>query len=587
MMLAAGAASGMTATVTPSTPSPVHVGTPVTFAASSPDAAAGTLWYRFRVRRPGAEYQMIRDFGPDSALTWTDSAHEGVFDMEVTIRNVDTGDVASAVLPYLFQSLVVGGQPAVTPTANPLVFLFSAPPCPAGSRMRVAFAPGSLAIRTARKQAAETGTTQYTPFHNCTPALSMNFYLAGMQAESSYVARAIVDTGTDIVSGAEVEFTTGKVSAALYSDTIQTPYVGTSSDPVLLGSPLGGHPVAHDLAGNVIWYGPDNLGMVTRPVAGGDLWSIVEVYGADPTHQLLNRFDLAGTLVVGTNAARVNEQLKALGKRQITGFHHEARSIAGGRVVALAGVEQVLTDVQGPGPVDVLGDMILVLDKNLNVVWTWDAFDNLDPHRMAVLGETCPSACPPIQLAKSANDWTHGNAVQETPDGNLLYSTRHQDWLVKISYDGGMGDGHILWRLGKDGDFTMKSSDPYPWFSHQHDGNVVSSDGTRLMVFDDGNTRVAAMGGGHSRGQELKLDEQSLTATPLLNVDLGVYAIAVGSAQHLRNGDAHFDAGFVQENNTIDSYSYEVDRTGKINYVAHQNAILYRTFRMSDLYTPN
>ena len=231
--------------------------------------------------------------------------------------------------------------------------------------------------------------------------------------------------------------------------------------------------------------------------------------------------------------------------------------------------------------------MIVVLDKNLNVVWTWDAFDHLDPHRAAVLGETCPGAgCPAFFLARTANDWTHGNAIQETPDGNFLYSTRNQDWLIKIAYDGGNGDGHVVWKLGQDGDFLIDSQDPFPWFSHQHDGNFESADPTRLMVFDDGNTRVAALNGGNSRGQVYQLDEKNRTAKLVLNADLGVYALAVGSAQRLRDGNYHFNAGFVFDTDRYDSYSIEVNPAGKIVYETHQDVILYRTFRMTDLYTP-
>jgi hypothetical protein len=208
-------------------------------------------------------------------------------------------------------------------------------------------------------------------------------------------------------------------------------------------------------------------------------------------------------------------------------------------------------------------------------------------HRVAVLGETCPSACPPTVLSQSGNDWTHGNAIQQTPDGNLLYSSRHQDWLIKIDYEYGEGDGHILWRMGVDGDFTIDSPDPYPWFSHQHDGNFEAADPTRLIVFDDGNTRVRAEQGGNSRGQVLAIDEPSRTVKPVLNADLGVYSQAVGSAQLLRDGNYAFDAGFVVEDGGIDSYSFEVDSTGAIVYSAHANAILYRSFRMVDMYTPN
>ena len=161
------------------------------------------------------------------------------------------------------------------------------------------------------------------------------------------------------------------------------------------------------------------------------------------------------------------------------------------------------------------------------------------------------------------------------------------DWLIKIAYNGGTGDGHIIYRLGKDGDFQISSSDPFPWFSHQHDSNFESSDPNRLLVFDDGNTRVVAAGTGNSRGQVLHVDEHNRIVTPLVNADLGVFSLAVGSAQALRDGNYHFDAGFVPENGTTDAYSFEVTPAGKIVYGAHQNTILYRTFRMTDMYTPN
>ena len=49
----------------------------------------------------------------------------------------------------------------------------------------------------------------------------------------------------------------------------------------------------------------------------------------------------------------------------------------------------------------------------------------------------------------------------------------------------------MLWRLGLDGDFTISPpispTNPYPWFSHQHDANYL--DGSTLAVFDNGNTR--------------------------------------------------------------------------------------------------
>jgi len=575
LLLGTGAACAMTATLSTSLEPPVPVGTMVSFSTAVADAPGGTLWYRFRVRRPGAEYRVVRDYGPVSTLDWTAAKHEGSFEIEVSARSVDTGEESTTSSFFQFQSLVMGRQPAISPTANSLVFLYSAPPCAPGSRMRVQFT-------------SPAGAAQNTPFQPCAPGLSMNFYLAGLLGGSAYKAQHVIDTGSDFVSGPEISFVTGDPPGDLYTDTILIPSRNPASNPILLGGPLGANPVANDLAGNVVWYGPAGMTFLTRVESGGEFWGIVEAPGEDSSQQVVRKFDLAGMTLLETNAARVNEQLKSMGKRTITAFHHEARPLPGGRVAVLAGVEEILTDVQGPGPVDVLGDMIVVLDEDLNVVWTWDAFDNLDVYRAAVLGETCPSAgCPPFYLAPAAHDWTHGNAVQQTADGDLLYSARNQDWLIKISYDAGYGDGHVVWKLGKDGDFQIDSKDVFPWFSHQHDGNFERGNPTRLMVFDDGNTRVAAQGGGNSRGQVLRIDEQNRTATPILNADLGVYSSAVGSAQRLRNGNYHFNAGFVQENGIIDSYSFEVDQSGAKVYEAHQDLILYRTFRMTDMYTPN
>ena len=61
----------------------------------------------------------------------------------------------------------------------------------------------------------------------------------------------------------------------------------------------------------------------------------------------------------------MNEQLAAMGKRQITSFHHEAILLPDGKILTLAATEQMMTGIQGTEPVDVLGDMILVLDSNL------------------------------------------------------------------------------------------------------------------------------------------------------------------------------------------------------------------------------
>jgi arylsulfate sulfotransferase len=384
-----------------------------------------------------------------------------------------------------------------------------------------------------------------------------------------------------------VTFTSGPADASVSG--LIVPATGTLSAPeeILLEAPLHLPAVATDSGGDVLWYGPSDVTYMTRPGGDGTFYGIIDA--TDPAHDAVRRFDLAGMTVQETNVARVNEQLATLKKRAISAFHHEARPLSGGRLLVLAAVEQILYDVQGAGAVDVIGDMVLVLDSDLQVVWSWDAFDHLDPHRRAVLGETClaGSGCPVHYLANDANDWTHGNAVQETPDGALLYSSRHQDWLIKIDFRDGAGNGDILWRLGKDGDFTIDSADPYPWFSHQHDPGYEPGSLSTLTLFDNGNTRLNGQSAGSSRGQVLELDEERRTARLLLNASLGVRSLALGSAQRLQDGDYHWNAGVIFDpaspvNPT--ALSIEVDSAGNIVGSVRALASVYRSFRVSDLY---
>jgi len=298
--------------------------------------------------------------------------------------------------------------------------------------------------------------------------------------------------------------------------------------------------------------------------------------------------DLVGNTILETNAAHINEQLTAMGKGTITSFHHEARRLPNGDVLVLAATERLLTDVQGPGEVDVIGDIILVLNSDLEVKWAWDAFDHLDVTRKAVLDEKCiPGAggCPIFLLAGIANDWLHGNSLSLAPDGNIIYSARHQDWIIKIDYANGKGSGAVIWRLGKDGDFELTGGDTQDWFSHQHDANFERGDtgAERLTLFDNGNTRRAVDPEAHSRGQVLEVDEAGRTAKLVLNADMGDYGLALGSAQKLANGNYFFELGWAPN---FFSHALEFDPAGNLVSQVEVETQQYRSFRMRDLYTP-
>ncbi len=594
-MLAGGLASatgfGMSVTLDSSRPSPAPLGTVVKWTAKASDANSGSLWYRFSVRRMGGglagssgarrrwdqDEQVLKDFGTDNGLDWTASDQEGMYELNVSVRNVDTGDAAHASAHFELQSLAQGGIPVITATSHPLIYLYSAPACAAGSRMRVQFT-------------SSDGGQHYTSYRDCGSGMSMNFTLAGLAAQSEYSVRHTIDTGSELQQGPVIKLATAPPSLDFVARTVMQPWPAAAQDGILLQATTASNPLATDLNGKVVWYYPGTIDFaregpffLTRPDSGGYLWGIIQNLAGDPSQQYVRQFDLTGRTVLQTNAARVSEQLVAMGKHPIGAFHHEARRLPDGNIAVLASVEQILTDVQGAGPVDILGDMIVVMDSNLQVVWAWDTFDHLDPARVATMNEKCPfGGCPPLFLAAAANDWTHGNAISPTPDGNLLYSTRSQDWVIKIDYSKGQGSGNVLWRIGKDGDFHYNSSDRYPWFSHQHDAQLLSDNAT-LVLFDNGNLRKMSDPSANSRGQVVALDEKNRVANLTLNADLGLFSGAMGSAQRLPSGDYHFELGMLAGPRSM---SVEVNASGETIHSLNVAAPEYRTFRMADMYTP-
>jgi len=558
------------ASFTPSVDSPVRLGTSITFTVSATDPDAGNLRYRYRVGYNGSPSSTIVDYGPSNTFVWTPWEAEGTYEIEVTVVNRATGSTASAAVPVTATSLAIFGGPMVNLTAHPLVALYSAPPCAAGL-MRVRFKMDSEA------------SWHMTSTRPCNGQTSTNFYVAGMYQNSTYRMVSDVISGSVISTSVDVTFTTGPVSASVLipatSTTVPSPTPTFTTEGVTLLSPLYYPMYAVDSNSNLLWYLPGQYYYGTRPAPGG---TFLVVYGN--TQQLetsgFREYDLAGNVVRDTNVEQVNAQLKSMGLGfTTTCFHHEVRKLNNGNYLVLAQTEK-MSDAQGPG-LDILGDVILLLDSNLQVLWTWNSFDHLDVTRKAVLGETCPTFAPGCVglLAPVVNDWTHSNSVSLTPDGNLVLSSRHQDFVYKLAYMNGTGDGHVMWRLGKDGDFLWNSSDPYPWQSHQHDAEFES---TALMtLYDNGNTRVQSYGG-NSRGMALLVNEANLTVAPVLNVDLGGYSAALGAAQRLLNGNYLFDSGVVGGG----AQSTEVTGSGTtVTSVQVMGAAIYRTFRLCDLYS--
>ena len=564
----------------PSLASPQPVGTPVDWVASASDTNPGTLVYRYSFGPSGGALAIVRDFSYAKNFTWVESVQEGTYQVQVTVKNLSTHETATSNASFVIAPRATPSLPVVvTPTANPLVALYSTTVCPVGYSVAVAF------------QALGSPVTQYTPPRTCT-GTTLNTYIAGMRANTFYVMTSCIYAGGvfwPITIG--VGFMTGTPSGVSFPTTavISPPPAGSEIRPVLLHSYIGTGYVetATDLAGNVIWYyGTTDHAYTTRVEAGGKM--LMVFFGSnDPYQQPLKEIDLAGNTLLETNAGAIADQLVALGAQPISSIHHEIRRLANGNFLLLGSVERMTPGVQGGA--DVLGDEIVILDPNLQVIWYWNAFDHLDVNRAAILGEMCTNlapGCPPVKLATVANDWLHSNAVDMGSDGNIIISLRHQDWIAKIDYANGTGTGAVLWRLGANGDFTINSSDPSPWFSHAHDAHWELGTTQYLSLFDNGNTRHAADPAAHSRGQLLSIDETNHTASLVLNFDLGLYSAAVGTAQMLWDGNVigvHYEAGAVNGGPLSQSITFYPSGIFELQSAS----TTYRSFQLKDLYRPN
>jgi sugar lactone lactonase YvrE len=631
--------------ITPSFTAPQPLGTPVTWTVTATDSNPGPLTFQFNVVSPGGATSMVFDYNVgaynagvwSAQFVWATIAGEGTYQVQIVAKDFNSGEAQTQTASYQLFSRVSGTTAVVSATANPLVALFSAPACPLGSSMQVMF--------------QESGSTVWnsTDWKACTDNTSMNFYVAGMYPGSTYLMLYRVQTGAKFALGREASFTTGPLPSNITFPvfTVKTPgkqFLDTRQ-PIVLHSiesttDLAHFPVATDLAGKILWYfRPLASAVLTRPLPDETMLALQDgrAWGPSQFQQLILEYDLAGNVVHQSNIGAIQQQLLTLGAVDggsceavpnpapigaacVSFFNHDLIRLPNGYTALIATTEKIFpAGTQGstsPLPIDIEGDMIVVLDTNWQAVWYWDSFDpagggygypNLPVSRAATLGETCApggSLCGPVLLtglgtAPTENQWLHGNSLFYMPSsGDFLFSMRSQDWLVKIDYNNGAGTGNVLWRMGNGGDFTFNNTnnDAWPWFSGQHDAEYANNGAGPLTVFDDGNTRLAAppagLGAGcqpsecSSRGMALTADETNLTVTPVMSQYLGESSLAYGSAQLLSNGNYFFDAGLVGNY----SFGLEVLPTagaiGGTEIYSVQTRVDYRAFRLSSLYQP-
>jgi hypothetical protein len=558
----------LTVSLTDIAPAVPYVGSPVTWVATSQGHGSKAV-YRFSVELDGGPFQVVRDFSRSANFTWN-PMQQGTYEIRVDVKSgiaARTGEFTIAT--YMAQTRVVGNSAVVSPMANPLVALYSAPPSP-GNSMYVQFA-----------QQGPTLSWQSTSPLSIVPGESTNFIVAGMLPNTTYLMRHVLDNGT---ASAPLAFTTGSLPADLNFPTftvVRPPAPGTDLSQREIfhaGLPSGNvvNTLATDLNGNVIWYYDAQAngfpGYAQNLEPNGTVMMLGgNVVGASGGESTLRQVDLAGDTLRETNIQAVNATLAAMHKPQILDFDHEAKLLPNGDTVVLASTPKIV-NYRGR-PTKFIGNMVIVLDQNFQPVWVWNSFNWLNTNR---LGTDHPVP----------TDWLHANSVSWSPeDGDLVVSLRAQDWAIKINYANGTGNGRIVWKLGAGGNLKAITNVSHPWFSHQHDVRYIND--TTLLVFDDGNNRQATFRSAHSRGQEWLLNEQNMTATLVVDADMGNYSDFLGSSERLANGNLAFTSGNLSTSRKPGGQSIEVLPNGTRVYVLQMSEFEYRSYFESTLYSAN
>lgn len=485
----------------------------------------------------------------------------------------------------------------VTPTATLPTATVNSTINPLVARLTVANAPSGA------KVVAQFGIdTSYARFSSEVTAASngvADLLVAGMTPKTAYHIRAKI-TGLDgsIAFTPDATFTTGALPPALASLNLKAESMPgrTPAPGVEMIEPAGApaYPYAVDLNGKLVWYytwadyNPRlSIGGMQRLANGHFVAAFASQTDApltgvvDRDKGLVREFDLAGETVRQITVTELNQKLSARGFNLVLDqFHHHVEALPNGHWLILSNTTRIVDGTP------MLGDVVVDLDDQLNPVFVWNAFDHLDPARHPF----------------GKGDWTHANAVTYSPtDGNILLSMRHQNWVIKINYRSGAGDGAVLWRLGADGDFVLTNgrtptdwqyAQHFPFFTGKNSAGIFN-----VLLMDNGDFRPDANGvacdtpGGtscYTTVPEFRLDEQARTATIVSRATLptALYSNFGGNAEILQNGNIEFTLSGIQSGGVIQEITPDDSHALVWSLKDLNSNFIYRGYRLSSLY-PN
>ena len=194
-------------------------------------------------------------------------------------------------------------------------------------------------------------------------------------------------------------------------------------------------------------------------------------------------------------------------------LHHDHERLANGNTLLLAWrwmSQENSERVQGgftaeDDPAEMLGDVILEVDKAGEVINEWQSWDHLDP--------VADSICP----IDHRLEWTHANSISTTPEGDWLVSLRRIDTIAAID----PASGEFKWKWGRG------------VIAHQHDAKILPNG--NMTLFDNGAHRQGNIE--YSRALEIDLETKEVVWEYADNPPFHFYSFMAGSVDRLRNGN--------------------------------------------------
>jgi arylsulfate sulfotransferase len=548
----------------------------------------------------GKACDMVLDYNPTVASY--PKAQTATLDLD--LGNVDAGVPQTVALSGTSGALKPG---TVTATDNPGVALYTMV-LPFPGQIKVDFTP-----TTGSNIKTLDTWWQSTDENNGT----VSVLVAGMKPATTYnlQAQIILNANEIVAKDVTHSFTTGAGPVTPYSVVLTaTTSPGMTPQPgIEMTNPLNSLQ-AFDLSGNLVWWYPvptpelDYLDGAKMLPDGNILVTIGMLSNAPltspPTTSTVNELreiDFTGASVKEISITDLNAELQTATCTEcqdspdkplvLQTFHHDVTPLPNGHWIALSNEIRTLDSSTTPAlntntPTKVIGDVIVDLDENLQPVWVWNEFNHLNVNRQ-------PYSFP---------DWTHTNAiVYSQDDGNLIVSIRHQNWVLKVDYDNGRGDGAILWTLGDGGDLKLSgAASPQGWQYAQH-GPAFFTPNTSgvfsLGVFDNGDDRLYPAGSKctpqgklptsclYSTVPIFRIDETAKTATVIFHQILPAdeYSNFGGNVDSLANGHVEYDICGIGTSSIVREVTDEAEPK-TVWQMSTNKTNLYRAWRIPSLY---